>query len=658
MGQWETDLRQRLLADAMAGRITRRQVLKRAGALGLSASFVSTLLAACADDDDFDDLAELIEDTDDTDDDVDDAEPTDDMEDVADDEADVADPEDVEDLDLEIADRNRTLIVMQGGSDGENPDYANFNNQVPGQQGGFHSGPLQTMAEPLIMFNVLTGDYENWLAEHWDYNEDFTEITMTLREGIEWSDGEPFTAEDVEFTFNKVRDHQGEVVHGAEISFLDEAIAEDELTIRFILNEANPRWWATTLTTNHGVTEQIVPKHIWEDKDFIEFTFYDEDEGWPIGTGPYRLTRTAPDQKVFDLRDTWWAAETGFKEMPQVERVIYIPDRDESLAAQMLITNEIDMSRILSVPTLESVFVQNEEVRTFSGQEPPFGYLDWCPIDLGFNTDVEPWSNRDIRWALNYAIDRNRLVNLAEAGAGVTALHQFTPYEWFEPFEDALQPLYEEYGLDTSAHPERVEELMTGMGYELNGNDLWVDENGDTLSLNIFVPEFLRAYGPPLSQMLRDAGFDAEFDMSPGLASEVQTGNHEVALGCKGPSGVLGMDPYFMLSIYTSQYFRPTGEPAPIWWATSRWQNEEYDDVVRQMETLDPEDPETLELFTQAMDIWIREMPQIFFAQLIIRYPMSTHYWEGWPDESDVYGFPHSWQQEFLKTIINLRPTQ
>ena len=112
-----------------------------------------------------------------------------------------------------------------------------------------------------------------------------------------------------------------------------------------------------------------------------------------------------------------------------------------------------------------------------------------------------------------------------------------------------------------------------------------------------------------------------------------------------------------MLSIYTSEYFRPTGEPAPIWWATSRWQNEDYDAVVSQMNTLSADAPETMELFTQAMDIWVSEMPDIYVGQLIIRYPMNTHYWTGWPIEGRSYGFPHSWQQEFLKTILRLEPT-
>jgi peptide/nickel transport system substrate-binding protein len=118
------------------------------------------------------------------------------------------------------------------------------------------------------------------------------------------------------------------------------------------------------------------------------------------------------------------------------------------------------------------------------------------------------------------------------------------------------------------------------------------------------------------------------------------------------------MDPYFMLSIFTSQYFRPTGTPAPIWWATARWKNADYDALVKQMDPLEVEDPKTLQLFTQAMDIWVKELPMVYVAQLVIRYPMSTAYWTGWPSKDDVYGFPHSWQQEFLNTILKVQPTK
>jgi peptide/nickel transport system substrate-binding protein len=652
MADRDRNLEDRLLADALSGRITRRDVLRRAAALGLSAPFVSMLLAACGGGDDDDDDEEAGAPT-----------PT-----TAAGETPTAGAETTPTTGAvttpgaigEVADvpRERTLIVMSGGDAGQNPEFESFNLFVTAAQDGWHTGPLQTMNEPLIMFNVLTGEYENWLAEDWSYNADFTELTMTLREGIEWSDGTPFTSADVVFTFNLIRDLQSEATNAAEISFLQEAVADNERTVRFVLNEANPRWWATTLTSNHGVTEQNLPKHIWEGQENpLEFSFYDPAQGWPIGTGPYRLVQTTAEQKIFDRRDDWWAVKTGFKELPQVERVIYIAERDETATAQMLITNEVDMGKIIPVPTLQSVIQQNSKVMTFAKQAPPYGYLDWCPVDINFNCDADPWKDAQLRWAVSNAIDRDALVALAEAGAGVTALHQFTPYEWFQPFEEALTPLYEKYGLDTKAHPDKVEEIMTGKGYTMDGG-LWTDAGGNTVAMNIFVPDWLKQYGPPLTQQLRDGGFDAQFDSTPGLGTQVDSGEHPLGFGCKGPAGVKGMDPYFMLSIYTSAYFRPTGEPAPIWWATSRWQNQEYDEIVAQMDTLAVDDPKTMDLFVDAMDIWFRELPDVYVAQLIIRYPMSTEYWTGWPTDDDVYGFPHSWQQEFLKTIIQLQPTK
>jgi peptide/nickel transport system substrate-binding protein len=555
--------------------------------------------------------------------------------------------------------RNKTLILMQGGANGQNPEFANFNVRTSGGSvDGWHSGPLQTMAEPLIMFDVLTGDYENWLAQDWKYNADFTELTLTLRKGIEWSDGTPFTSKDVVFTFNTVRDHQDKMVHTAEINYLKEAQAVDDLNVKFVLNKPNPRWWATTLTSNHGIVEQFYPEHIWKDQDPVTFTFYDTAKNiWPIGTGPYVLAQTTQQQKVFDLNPNWWGAKTGFKPLPKPERVIVLPSQDDTLATQRLISNQLDMCKILPVPTLKSAFAQNAKVITFSGQQAPYGYTDWCPISLGFNDSAAPYDKPEMRWAFNNAIDRTKLVNLAEAGAGVLAYHQFTPYEWFKPFDESLAPIEQKYGMDANAHLDKVADLMGKLGYKKDSGGFWADNSGKRLTQKLAVPDWLKNYGPPLTQQLRDAGFDVSFDTSPGLDSQVQTGDQAVYFNCQGPSGVKGMDPYFMLSIFTSQYYRPTGQPAPISWATSRFRNTDYDTVVEKISPLKVDDPQTLQLFGQAMDTWFKELPMIYVSQLIIRYPMNTTYWTGWPSKEKPYGFPHSWQQELLKTILTLQPT-
>jgi peptide/nickel transport system substrate-binding protein len=198
---------------------------------------------------------------------------------------------------------------------------------------------------------------------------------------------------------------------------------------------------------------------------------------------------------------------------------------------------------------------------------------------------------------------------------------------------------------------------MEGKGYGRDDEGMWVSPTDERVEVAIYVPQWLRAYGPPLTQQLRDGGFDASFDTSPGLATLVQTGEQKASLGCKGPSGVRGMDPYLTLSIYTSQYVRETGQPAPLWSTTSRWRNEEYDRIVARIAPLQVGDEELHGLFLEAMEIWVEELPDIFLAQLIIRYPSNTTRWTGWPTQDDPYGFPHSWQWELLKTFVRLEPS-
>jgi peptide/nickel transport system substrate-binding protein len=546
---------------------------------------------------------------------------------------------------------------MTGGLDGRNPDWENFNlRSGPGGVGGWHSGPLQTMNEPLIMFNVLTGEHENWLAESWEMSADFKEISMKLRRGIEWSDGKPFTSEDVEFTFNQARDFQAKLTHTAEIHLMKEAQAIDPLTVKFTLKDPSPSWWVTTLTSNHGIVEQIVPKHIFKDKDPLTFSFYDPAKGWPVATGPFKLESASPEQRVFVRRDDWWAVKQRFKSLPAMERVVYLPVRDVTTRTLMLINNELDSMSLIPVPTLLDAIRKNPKIITWSRHDPPYGYLDWCPIGLLINheSDHIMAKDRDIRWAVAYALDRRKLIERAELGAGMLAFHHITPYDWFKPFEEAHKPLYQKYTIDDKAHLDKTEEIMKGKGYTKDKEGFWV-KDGKRIRINMPVA-WLPEWAIQLAAMLRLAGFDADADQTPGLGAKFGMGEIPMTMGCKGPSGVKGMDPYYMHSLYTTATFRPVGQPPVNPWATARWRNAEFDALTEQMKVLRPDDPKTLELHVKAMDIWFREMPDIYFAQLIIRHLGNETYWKNWPTKDNNYGFLHPWQQEFLKTVVNVRP--
>ena len=148
---------------------------------------------------------------------------------------------------LDDVPRDRTMILMNGGPN----QYSLFDNQnpyIPGSDQGYHMGTLPAVFEPLIMYNVLTGEHENWLAESWEYNDSFTVLTVKIREGIEWADGVPFTARDVAFTFDMLRDHATSMVHLADLpEFFDSIEVVDDHTVRLVLKKAGPAFWATTL---------------------------------------------------------------------------------------------------------------------------------------------------------------------------------------------------------------------------------------------------------------------------------------------------------------------------------------------------------------------------------------------------------------------------
>lgn len=555
--------------------------------------------------------------------------------------------------------RERTLIVMTGGTDGRYPDWENFNNYVPGGSGGWHTGPLQTMAEPLIMFNLLTGEHEFWIATGIEHNDAADEVTLTLRDDVYWSDGTKFTAEDVAFTFNLVAENQDLLTHTAEIHLMDRAEVVDDTTVKFYLKQPSPSWWVNTLTSNHGLGEQILPKHIWEGQNITEFTFYDPGQGWPISTGPYALASASPEQKVFVRRNDWWAAESGFKPLPEVEKVIYIASRDEAGRSQAIIRNEVDAMQLVPVDTLLNIFRDNPKVISWSRQEPPYGYLDWCPIGLFINnaSDSPAAQSKDVRWAMNYALNRERIVDLAERGAGSLAYHMITPYTWFNPFEERLQAIYDRYTLDSVDHLDLVDERMMKDGWTKNSDGMW-EKDGSTLDMNIGFPGWLARYGVHVVKWLQDAGFNATLDQTPGAGTEFGRGERDYNFGCKGPSGVLGADPYYMLSLYSTETFRDIGEPPINPWATARYRNPEFDAIVAQMKEIPADDPRTLDLFVEAMEIWYEDMPDIYISQLIIRHVGNEEYWTGWPTADNNYGVLHPWQQEFLKVVTNLRATQ
>jgi len=241
--------------------------------------------------------------------------------------------------------RNRTLIMDCAETNtcaGQIQDYNSFNPYLPGttSRTGYNFA-----YEPLYFYNAFKGEMIPWIATGHEFNEDFTEVVIHIRPGVTWSDGVAWTADDLVFTVNMLRENAPELTYSTDMeNWVESAVAVDSLTARIVLTAPNPRFVFSYFTSNFGIGVPIVPQHVWQGKDPNTFTNFDMQKGWPVFTGPYQMVLSTPRQRIWDLRQGWWAAEAGFQEMPKVERIIYLTYLEEAKRVQNLITNHMDTS--------------------------------------------------------------------------------------------------------------------------------------------------------------------------------------------------------------------------------------------------------------------------------------------------------------------------
>lgn len=545
--------------------------------------------------------------------------------------------------------RERTLIIMFGGSQGQWIDVGLGN---PYATGYTHQIGNAALVEPLFYYSAFSGEMIPWLAESFEYNDDYTELTVKIRQGVEWSDGEAFTADDVAFTINMLKKHAPALRNSAEINeWVKEVKVPDELTVQFIFNGPKPRFQFSHLSYKFDTGLYIVPEHIFKDvEDPLAFAFYDLEKGWPVSTGGYEITQWSPQQRFLDRRDDWWAVKTGFAKLPKVERLLFVPWTDETRATQMIINNEIDVALDLRPTTIIEAVEQNPAVITHTGREKPFGYIDWWPISIWFNCSEPPFDNKDVRWAVSYAMNRQQMIDVAYEGAGLANQLPFPAYAGLKPYIDATADLLEKYPTN-EYNPEKSAALMEGQGYTKDKDGFWA-KDGKRVEAVIHGFPFFGDVGPILVEQLRQNGFEADYTAPADSYTKMSDGTAKMMLFGHGGS-IAG--PFFTLDFFTSKHFRPTGEPTQYF---SRWTNEEYDNILAEMSTVPMGDPKIMELYLKAIEIWLDELPDAPIIQWMHRIPMNTTYWTGYPTAENPYLNGATWHLTFPLILQRLEPVQ
>jgi len=597
--------------DLTAGRLGRREFVKRAAALGISASAIAGMLAAAPG-------------------------------------AGAAPATARPAAQLKEVPRERTVIVVRGGIQGKFDEAEIWNPFLPT---GNHQLGSQLLYEPLAFYSAFTDTMTLWLAESYEYSPDYRQLTVKTRPGITWSDGVPFSAEDVAYTFNQLVQVGSKVKWGADVQqFLESAEATDANTTLFRFKVPAPRFF-DFVAYKFDIGVYIAPKHVFEGQDWATFTHFDIAKGWPVTTGPWQVVFSSPEQKVLDRRDSWWGEAAGVAPMPKMERFIYLPDPGEQGLATGIINDDFDITTGLQPTTLPTVFNGNPKVITWTGQEPPFGNVDWWPHSLYVNNEKPPYDDRNVRWALSSYLDRDQIIDVAWSGASSPSTLFVPDYPGLQPFLEAVQPLIDEYPY-LEHNPEKGDALLSAKGWTKNGDGMWQDETGAPVQLEIISFFDFTSVGPVVVEQLKRAGIEATYSEPPNFFNRFSEGDYTGALF--GHGGSYSPDIYYSLRLYqTASEKIPGGHLVNF----SRWNNPEYDALVDELYGISPTETErVMEIWQKCMAIWLPDYPDIQISQGLHRLPMNTTYWTGWPDAENPYINPAHFHLTWALVMHQLQP--
>jgi peptide/nickel transport system substrate-binding protein len=418
------------------------------------------------------------------------------------------------------------------------------------------------------------------LAESWEISDDGLTITYTLREGLEWSDGEPLTADDVAYTINRSRDEEW-INHSSTTANLD-AVAVDDLTVEITSSVPDPKLPVMDV--------YIVPKHIWEPLDADQAYEYDAQDG--VASGPFGVAEVKKGEFIrMEKNPNWYGKE------PVMDEVIFRIFGSQEAQYQALEAGEIDA--VDDMPP--DVFVgldPDGDIAPIAGNQGSFTEL---AMNAGCGTlgDGHPaLKDVKVRQAINYAIDRDLILDKALKGLGTAGvgLPVSADPKWdLDIAED------EQFGYD----PEKAKALLDEAG--------WVDNGGGTRQKD-GAELRLRLFERPAAASAAATEFVVDNLNDVGIATDVKgyddtqltplIGQGEYDLFVWGWIPFVDPDP--MLSYFTSS--QVTVDPEEPLYNDANWCSDEYDALYEQQKVeLDPEKRQ--EIVQQMLKIFYEEAP-------------------------------------------------
>lgn len=517
---------------------------------------------------------------------------------------------------------DRPLVVFAGS---QTPITANFNPYAP----GVLHGALGPIYENLFYYNKTSADAPvPMLGESFSYNEDGTQLTVKIRQGVTWNDGEEFTAEDVVYSFTNV---------ASQASYVTEVTATDASTVTITGDEP---LYANEFALLGGTF--MVPEHVFgEYTDLDKMVAFANDA--PVGTGPFMLEAATSASYTLKANPTYW--QEG---KPALQTVQYLGIDANNSAQNLMQAGEIDYM---------SLFVPNPESLTGSGvvemvntpMDPTVIYT--CSnADLGCKgaqTDVA------VRQALDVAINRSEVNDKAFVGLAGTISPTFALLGRDDKWVGAGMPTESPQSPDVA----KAEQILTDAGYA-KGSDGIFAKDGERVSMKLFSISGWSDYNSAvdlIAAQAKAAGIEivAEQGDWDGFSSMRLSGNFELIMG--GMTGTSIADPFTLYrDWFTSERTQPVGTDLVAGsgqWNIPRYDNPIVDEAVATASATNDEAVKK-EAYAKLQAEITRDLPYIPIVINATQSWFNTADYGNWPTEGNLFAFPASWGSSSAGVVL------